>query len=385
MVKRLVHERIKKLAAHFPVVSIIGPRQVGKTTLAKMIKNDLPRETIYLDLENPADQSALTNALAYFIASQDKCIIIDEVQRRPDLFPILRSVIDQHRVPARFLLLGSATPDLMHLSSETLAGRIVYVELTGFNFLEIVSSSSMTAHWLAGGFPEPFLQPEVSIRTEWFNAFIMTYIERDLPALGLNTVSQNLLRFITMVSHSHGQILNKSTFSKSLEVSVPTISNYLNYFELAFLIRLLKPYHMNLKKRLVKSPKVYLRDSGLLHHLQRIDNFDSLFKHPIIGLSWEGYVIEQIISILGNRFEYFYYRTQDGTECDLVITEKYHPLACAEVKYTSTPRMTKSLTTAIQDIKTQQNYIIAPDIPHAYPLSENVSVSSLVDFINKLR
>jgi hypothetical protein len=292
----------------------------------------------------------------------------------------LRSLIDQYRIPCRFILLGSANPSLIKLSSESLAGRIVYTELSPFNFLEIQHQASMTEHWLIGGFPEPFLMTDYEMRNEWFNAFIMTYIERDLPLLGLNTSATSLFRFVTMLSHTHGQIMNKSTFAKSLELSVPTISRYLNYLESAFLIRSLQPFYRQVKKRLVKSPKVYLRDSGLLHHLHKIIDYNRLLGHPLLGHSWEGYVIEQIISILGNQFEYFFYRSQDAAECDLVITEKFQPVACVEVKFTAAPKKTRSLAIAIKDIGTQKNFIIIPDCSEPYPLDEWLIVCGLEHF-----
>ncbi len=380
MIERQLKKRILKLISHFPAVAILGARQVGKTTLAKMLMNELPRENIYLDLENPSDLARLENVLAFFNANQDKCVIIDEVQRKPDLFPVLRSVIDQHRIPARFILLGSANPDLILSSSETLAGRIVYTELSPFNFSEIHHLTSITNHWLKGGFPEPFLMKDEDIWNEWFNSFIMTYIERDLPRWGLITSPQYLLRFVTMLAHTHGQLLNKTNYAKSLEVSIPTISNYIHYLENAFIIRSLQPFFINLKKRLVKSPKVYLRDIGLLHHLLRINDYNTLLGHPVIGRSWEGYVIEQIMSVLGSKFEYFFYRTQDGAECDLIITEKFHPIACVEIKFTEAPKKTKSLTITIQDIGSKNNFIVIPECTSPYPMEENLTVCNLEQF-----
>ena len=384
MIERQLRQRISKLSSHFPVVAVLGPRQVGKTTLSKMIRPDLPKEALYLDLENPADDAKLSEPLPFFELYKDKCVIIDEIQRRADLFPILRSVIDQHRVPCRFLLLGSASPDLVNLSSESLAGRIVYTELTPLNLLEIRNYSSMEEHWLAGGFPEPFLLKDRELQNEWFNSFIMTYVERDLPMLGLRTNAMNVRRFITMLAHSHGQVLNKSTFAKSLELSVPTISHYINYLEHAYLIRCLAPYYTNIKKRLVKSPKLYIRDSGLAHHLLRIISYDQILGHPLLGHSWEGYVIEQIISTSGQQYEYFFYRTQGGAESDLVITEKFAPIACVEVKFTSAPRVTKGLTVAIEDLQTLHNYIIIPKADSPYPVHKNIWVYGLASFLDKM-
>jgi len=384
MIERQLKTRILKLVEHFPAVAILGARQVGKTTLAKMLMSELSKENRYLDLENPADLARLENPLAFFQANQDRCLIIDEIQRKPELFPILRSVIDQHRVPGRLILLGSANPVLIKLSSETLAGRIVYTELTPFHFLEIKKLANITNHWLFGGFPEPFLMTDKNIREEWFNAFIMTYIERDLPLMGLTTSSPSLLRFVTMLSHTHGQILNQSTYAKSLELSVPTIAKYLGYLESAFLIRRLHPFYKQVKKRLVKSPKVYLRDSGLLHHLHKINDYHKLLGHPLIGHSWEGYIIEQIISMLSNRYEYFFYRSQDGAECDLVITEKFNPVACVEIKFAAAPKKTKSITIAVQDIQASKNFVIIPDCSEPYPLDQRIQVCSLEQFFELL-
>jgi len=377
MITRLLEKRILHLAKHFPAIAILGPRQVGKTTLAKILQKKLPKECEYLDLENPIDYLKLSNALQYFKLNQNKCIIVDEVQRMPELFPLLRSMIDSNRVPCRFLLLGSASPDLLKQSSETLAGRIVYTELTPFNFFEIKNRVPLISHWMSGGFPDPFLLKDKILKTEWFSSFIMTYIERDLPLLGLKTSSKNVSRLISMIAHSHGQLLNKSTFSKSLETSVPTIRNYLDYLENAFLIRRLYPFYINIKKRLVKTPKIYLRDSGLLHHILRIDDFDVLSGHPVIGHSWEGYIIEQIISICGNKFEYSFYRTQDGSECDLVLSKSNAPLACIEVKYTSVIKKTRSLSTSMHDLKTEHNFLIIPEDTDPFPLSTNITVCNL--------
>ena len=377
MIQRQLKDRIQKLCGHFPAIAILGARQVGKTTLAKVMMEEMPKDTIYLDLENPSHLSRLENKLAFFNANVDRCIVIDEVQRMPDLFPVLRSVIDQKREPCRFILLGSASPELTHLSSETLAGRIVYTELTPFVYKEIQGQASLQTHWLRGGFPEPFLTNDDEIREEWFNSFIMTYVERELPSLGLSTSSKNLVRFFSMLSHTHGQLLNRTTYAKSLELSVPVISNYLHYLENAFIIRTLQPFHINIKKRLSKTPKVFIRDSGLLHNQLKIMDYNTLLGHPGVGHSWEGYVIEQIISTLGSKYEYFFYRTQDGAECDLVVCEKYIPLACVEVKFTSTPKKTKSLTTAINDIKTEKNFIVIPDCETPYPLDDNLTVCCL--------
>jgi predicted AAA+ superfamily ATPase len=385
MIERQLKNRILSVMEFFPAVAILGPRQSGKTTLAKMVMKNLSRESYYLDLENPLDLARLTDPLAFFRANMEKCIIIDEIQRNPELFPILRSVVDEDRQPGRFILLGSASPELIFLSSESLTGRIVYMELTPFIYCEVKQIKHEHDHWMRGGYPQPFLNDKNEFRKEWFKSFFMTYIERDLRLLGLNANTQNLSRFFFMLAHQSGSILNKSSLSKSLEQNLATITNYLNYFEKAYLVRVLQPWHQNIKKRLVKSPKVYIRDTGLLHYLLGINDFNSLLGNPVIGHSWEGYVIEQIVGCLGDDYRYYYYRTQDGTECDLLITKGIHPICCIEAKFTSSPKMTRSFTTCISDLETRDNFIIIPTCPQSFNLSPNISVCDLENFFSEIK
>jgi len=383
MINRLLSKKIISALKHFPAVAILGVRQCGKTTLSKMLINSVTRECIYIDLENPEDIVMLTDPLSFFKANEDKCIILDEIQRKPDLFPLLRSVIDKKRNPASFIILGSASSELLFMSSETLTGRIVYEELTPFVFPEINNNITIQDHWLYGGFPQPCLIDDAEFRQNWFRSFFTTYVERDFRLLGLNANPDNLSRFFMMLAHSTGNILNKSSFSKSLELNQSTISNYLKYFERAFLIRILPSWHYNLKKRIVKSPKVYIRDSGLLHYLLRIKNFNSLLGHYVLGNSWEGYVIEQIIICLGNSFDYYFYRTQDGTECDLVITDNLKPINCIEIKFTSTPKRTRGFLTAINDLNTEKNYLIIPECRQPYQIDNKITVCDLLQFLNE--
>jgi len=383
MVERLLKNRLLSVIEFFPAVAILGSRQAGKTTLAKMVMNFLHRESFYLDLENPLDRSRLTNPLAFFSANKEKCIIIDEIQRNPELFPILRSVIDEDRKPGRFILLGSASPELLFISSESLTGRIVYLELTPFLFCEIKKLKQDNDHWIRGGYPQPFLSDNSNFRKEWFKSFLTTYIERDLRLLGLNANTQNLSRFFIMLAHQSGSILNRSSLSKSLELNLATISNYLSYFEKGYLVRVLQPWYQNIKKRLVKSPKVYIRDTGLLHYLLGINDYNSVLVNPIVGHSWEGYVIEQVIGCLGDEYGYYYYRTQDGTECDLLIINGIRPVCCIEAKFSSEPRMTRSFTTCISDLGTKNNFIVIPNCLHSFNISENITVSDLEGFFKE--
>lgn len=383
MIQRQQKTYISELLKHFPAVAILGPRQVGKTTLAKELMRKLKTPSVYLDLELRNDYQRLSYPESYFEKNKDKCIVIDEIQRVPELFPVLRGIIDKFKKNGRFILLGSASPDLLKNSSETLAGRIVYNELSGLNFPELKKKFSLSHHWLRGGFPKPVLTKNPEIAEEWYRSFIRTYVERDLPNLGLTPNPALLSRLFSMLSHSHGQIWNASLFAKSLGISVPTVSLYADYFENAFLIRKLRPFYTNAKKRLVKSPKIYIRDSGLLHHLHRISSTDNLLGHPLLGFSWEGYVIEQIISVSENKYEYYFYRTQDQTECDLIIARGNKPLASIEIKY-GIPEKTKSFTTAIQDLKTTKNYIIIPKSDETYPLDKNITVCGLKQFLSEI-
>lgn len=383
MINRILESRIILGLKNFPAAAILGPRQAGKTTLAKMIKDRLPGDSFYLDLENPDDQALLTEPFKFLQVNTDKCVIIDEIQRRPDLFPILRTVIDQDRRPGRYIVLGSASPELLFMSSETLTGRIIYTELTPFLFGEIKNLKALNEHWLHGGFPEPFLIDDENFRYEWYRSFFLTYIERDFRILGLGALPSNLSRFFSMLAHIHGNVLNKSMLSKSLSLNQLTINNYLDYFRNAFLIRELPSWHFNIGKRLVKSPKVYIRDSGLLHYLLKIKNYNELLGHPVVGSSWEGYVIEQIISSLGERFDYYYYRTQDGTEADLILVEGNQTFATIEIKLSSSPKLTRGFLTAVKDLESEKNYIIVPEIRQAYSLSDKVEVVDLEKFLEQ--
>jgi predicted AAA+ superfamily ATPase len=324
----------------------------------------------------------LSEPALYFEKNEDACIIIDEVQRVPELFPILRSVIDKKRIPARFILTGSASPELIRDSSESLAGRIAYKELTPFNYVEICDHKLSGLHWFRGGFPLSFLAPSDRISITWINNFIQTYIERDLPLLGLQAAPTFLRNLWLMLANIHGNVMNMELLSKSLEVTGPTIKKYIHFLAEAYLIRILPSFHVNIKKRIVKSPKIYIRDTGILHQLLGISNFDMLEGHPMKGNSWEGYVIEQISLHVQNHYEMFFYRTHQGAECDLVLTIANKPEIAVEIKYTSAPRVSKGLKTSIEDLGSQRNYIICLS-EEEYPIAENIIACSMDTFINK--
>lgn len=372
-----------ELINQFPVVGIIGPRQVGKTTLARHLMNQIDKVCIYLDLELPEDQSKLTDPQLYLEHHLDKCIILDEIQQIPHLFPVLRGLIDKHRVAARYVILGSASPDLLKQSSETLAGRIVYKELPTLNLTEISDHADIYLHWFRGGFPEAFLSRDAGYYRNWMRSFVQTYLERDLPFLGLSVNPILMRRFWTMLGHFHGGIWNASTFARSLGITIPTVNRYIEFLEAAFIINRLQPFTLNLKKRLVKSPKIYVRDSGILHYLTGILSFENLQGHALIGNSWEGYVIEQIKQIVPGEVDLYYYRTHNGTESDLVLVRGNKPLACIEIKYTAAPKLSKGIQIAIEDLGTEANFIIVPQ-SETYPIGKNIMVCSLFNFLTKL-
>lgn len=379
MITRISEKRINDLLNGFPCVAIIGPRQVGKTTLAKQISKGFT-SSIYLDLELQKDFTKLDDSETYLGQFEDHLVIIDEVQRKKDLFPVLRALIDQNRKPGRFLLLGSASPDLLRNSSESLAGRIAYHELTTFLLPEVFPEFRIEELWMNGGFPYPFLH--LKYWSDWMNNFIKTYLERDLPALGFPADTITGQHLWTMLAHYHGNLVNYAEIGKSLDLSIHTVKKYMHFLEYAFLIRTLQPYFLNSKKRLVKSPKVYIRDSGIMHFLMGIETWDQLLGHPKKGASWEGFVIEHIISLLPVNRKVFFYRTHDGAELDLVITKGVRPVAGIEIKLGSDVRPSRGNTEAVNTLKTKHNFIIVKD-EEDYTLSENFRICGLRIFLEK--
>lgn len=373
---------IKELLQLFPVVGIIGPRQVGKTTLAKKLGKAIDKPALYLDLESQQDLAKISEPELYFQQHSDKCIILDEIQRTPEFFPPIRGLIDKQRTPGRFLILGSASPQLLQESSESLAGRIAYKELTPFNLLEVGSQYKLQQHWFRGGFPESLLASSDRNSRLWLQNFIQTYIERDLPLLGFAPSPTMSRKLWSMLSHYQGGIWNANTFANSLGITAPTVNRYIDFLEEAFLIYRLQPFFINIKKRLVKSPKIYIRDTGILHTLTGIENFDSLQGHVGIGTSWEGYVIEQIKQQLQNGIEIYYYRTHAGAESDLVITKNGNPVSCIEIKYSNAPKLSRGFQVVIDDLNTKKNYIIIPE-GERFHIRKDIEVCPIYDFISE--
>jgi len=347
---------IAKLLQRHPVVGIVGARQVGKTTLARMVVARKKGPYAYFDLENPEDLARLADPM---LALKDLkgLVVIDEIQQHPDLFSVLRVLVDRPKSNTRFLVLGSASPDLLRQSSETLAGRIIYHELGGFTLGE-VGVHNQKRLWLRGGFPRSYLARSHIESDEWRKGFIRTFLERDLPQLGITIRSTTLRRFWTMLAHYHGQILNTSEFSRSFGVADTTVRNYLDLMSSALVIRQLLPWRENIAKRQVKAPKIYIADSGILHALLNIKTIMDLEGHPKVGASWEGFLLSQVVRHLGVSAEdCFFWATHGGAELDLFIVRGQKRLGF-EFKRTSAPKITTSMRSALADLKLQSLDII---------------------------
>ena len=322
-----------------PALALLVPRQCGKTTLARSLGAGIPG-AVYLDLERPSDLRRLSDPELYLGSLSDQLVVLDEIQRVPNLFPVLRSLVDENRRPGRFLLLGSASRDLLRQSSESLAGRIRYRELTPFTLPELADESiPMELHWLRGGFPQCLLATSDDSSLRWRQEFLRTFLERDVPSFGVEVRPPLFERFVKMLAHLHGQILNWSRLAESAAVSVPTAKHYVELLEKSFLVRLLPPHEVIVGKRLVKSPNVWWRDAGLLHALLEIERFDDLQGHPVLGASWEGYSMEEILRA-APRAQPTFYRTQSGTELDLVLTQGSRQMV-VEFKRSSAPEPAK--------------------------------------------
>jgi hypothetical protein len=383
MIDRELHARqITGLLKRFPVVAILGARQVGKTTLAASIVPTLSDRIRRFDLENPSDLARLADPM---LALQEPkgLVVLDEVQRRPELFPVLRVLADRKPVRTRFLVLGSAAPDLLRQSSESLAGRIAYYELPGLAVRE-VGFQHADRLWVRGGFPKAFLARSDRESMEWRQAFIRTFLERDLPALGVNIAADTMRRFWSMLAHHHAQLWNASEIGRSFGVADTTVRSYLDKLTDALVVRQLKPWHENLGKRQVKSPKIFIRDSGLLHALLNLSTKRDIEGHPKLGASWEGFVIDQLVHQLGViPEETFHWRTHQGAELDLLVVRGGLRLGF-EVKRTVAPTLTPSMRSAMHDLKLKSLTVVhAGD--QTFPLSKQVQAVAFRDVLNAIR
>lgn len=359
MIRKRFLDDIKKQFKAQPICGILGPRQVGKTTLARAFaETNYPGDAHFFDLENPADlTSLLTNPMATLADLPHKLIVIDEIQNRPDLFPILRVLADRPGSTQLFLILGSASLDLIRQSSETLAGRIGYIELPPFSLAEIDTPARL---WLRGGFPRSYLADDDQTSLIWRNNYITTFLERDIPALGFNIPALQLRRFWLMLSHWHGQIFNGSEIGKSMGISDHTARRYLDILAGTFMIRILPPWFENLKKRQIKSPKIYFRDSGILHALTGIATMSELTTYPRLGSFWEGFALEEVIRALqATTEECYFWGTHREAELDLLIVKQGKRFGF-EFKYTDRPQATKSMHTALEDLKLDHLILVYP-------------------------
>lgn len=382
MLTRTITDQLLKSLTFFPAAGLVGPRQVGKTTLAKQLQQLLNKPTVYIDLELDSDRFRLSRAEWFLEQHLDKCVIIDEVQRMPELFPLLRALIDRKREPARFVLLGSASPDFLRQSSESLAGRIAYFELTPFTINEVRTRMPMSEHWLRGGFPDACLAPDLSFTWDWHRQFIQSFIERDLSILGIEVNPVLFDRMLRMLGHVHAGQQNISELSNSLAISAPTVARYLDVLEGSFLITRLQPWFVNIGKRLTKSPKIFIRDSGLLHYLLHVLDFEQLQVNPRIGASWEGYVIEEIRRALAGRGQLFYYRTQGGAEVDLLIKTPSGRTICLEIKYDVNPTPSRGFYQSLEDLKPDAQFVVVPK-GEAWFYNNDLKIIGLLEFLEQ--
>ncbi len=385
MIDRRLRPRLLSLIEDYPAVALLGPRQVGKTTLALDIANDI--ESIYLDLESAADRAKLSDPELYLADHEDKLVILDEIHRVPELFQSLRGLIDRGRRKGkrarRFLLLGSASMDLLQQSGETLAGRIAYLELASIDVLE-VARDVHDKLWIRGGFPDSFLAADDGRSLAWRQNFIRTYLERDVPQLGPRIPAETLRRFWMMLAHTQGGLLNAASLARGLAVDGKTIARYLDLMVDLLLVRRLTPWHRNIGKRLVKSPRIYVRDSGVVHALLGLGSKEDVLGHPVAGLTWEGFVIENIINTAPESTVASFYRASGGAEIDLIVTLPGRRPWVIEIKRSLEPKLTKGFYHACADVKPEAKYVVYPGAEQ-FSLSNDVSAINVVDLACRIK
>jgi predicted AAA+ superfamily ATPase len=376
LARNQILQEIKTALERNRVVALIGPRQCGKTTLARQIVS--PDSANYFDLENPVSLTLLDEPMTA-LQGLKGTVVIDEIQRRPELFPILRVLSDRDPLPARFLILGSASPALLRQSSESLAGRITIVQMSGFGLNE-VGLENQGQHWLRGGFPLSFLAETDKLSLEWRRDFVSTFLERDVPQFGVKILSTSLFRFWSVLAHYHGQIWNAAEAARTLNINESTARRYLDLLQDLFMVRQLQPWFSNLGKRQVKSPKIYFRDNGLLHYLLGIKSEGELNLHPRMGASWEGYVIEEIIKST-KPDEVYFWATHSGAELDLLLIKDNKRIG-VECKRADAPKMTPSMRTAMTDLELNKLIVVYPGI-QPYTLAEGISVLPLSTMVSE--
>jgi len=387
MIHRRLEAQIKEALKRSPSVALMGPRQVGKTTIALNITETTP--AIYLDLENRIDLQKVQDIEAFHSENSDKLIILDEVQRLPEIFAPLRGIIDRERRKGnragQFLFLGSASIDLLQQSGESLAGRIAYMELHPVDALEYTKGNPDTLNtlWVRGGFPESLLSESEQNSLDWRQDFIKTYLERDIPQLGPRIPAETLERFWTMLAHNQGTVLNAAHLGRNLDVSGVTIGRYLDLMTDLLLVRRLKPWTVNVGKRLIKSPKIYVRDSGITHALLNIPNYNNLLGHPVVGGSWEGFVIENIMAVAPSRVQPYYYGTPRGAEIDLVLEFPGGTKWAIEIKRNSAPSISKGFYAGCEDVKPDKRFVVYSG-SDSFPMGEDITAISLPNLMQEL-
>ena len=381
---RQAQSKLLEWLTFFPAVGLIGPRQVGKTSLALKLGEAIGRPYTYLDLERLQDLRKIDTGETFFDTVADKLVILDEVQLVDGLFPMLRGIIDRDRRPGRFLLLGSASPTILRTGGESLAGRITYHELSGITFSESSDTVSLIDRWIQGGFPDALLAPTLQLSQQWREGFIQTYLNRDLPALGLRADPLLLSRMLKMLAHNNGGLENARKMSNALDIDVRTLNRYVRFFEESYLLRKLPPYHVNVGKRLVKSSKVYIRDTGILHSLLGINDAEDLASRIERGESWESLCIEEIAACLAPIDGLYFYRTSEGAEIDALVIKSGKPPIAFEFKTSTAPKLSKGFYNACEDINAVERYVIAP-VEEAYVGVKGVKVITLSDVAQVLK
>lgn len=386
MIERRLHQHLHSLLQSNSAVALVGPRQIGKTTLALKVTDSI--KGVYRDLEDPRDADQVRDIILFADQYPDQLIILDEIQRLPDLFAPLRVIIDQRRRTGQpygqFLFLGSASLDLLGQTSESLAGRVAHAELTGIDVLELEKiEQSLDALWLRGGFPESLLSLSDNTSIQWRGDLIRSYLERDIPQFGFRIAAETLRRFWTMLAHHQGGLLNAAQLAASLGVSGQSIARYMDILVDLLLVRRLQPWFTNVGKRLVKSPKIYIRDSGILHALLGLSSKEQMLSHPILGASWEGFVIENLINVCKGYQPYFY-RTSAGAEIDLILVRGGKPVVAIEVKRASAPKLKKGFYLACSDLEITNKYLVYPG-KRSYKLPGNIQVVPLLELMRILQ
>ena len=391
MVRRILQKSLTNALNTMPVVALLGPRQVGKTTLALEFAKSTRKKTAYLDLELDTDQAKLSDPEAYLRRFPNTLLIIDEIQRQPELFRLLRGLVDVRKrtgeKAGQFLLLGSASRDLIQHSSETLAGRVRFLELGPLSVLEMSQTDPLGFNfeklWFRGGFPESYLADTDDESWEWRSDFISSYVERDIPLMGPQVSAVTMRRLWSMLAHHHAQQVNLSQLGKSLGVNYKTVKNYIDTLTDFYMVRQIQPWAGTTKKRLVKAPKIYLRDTGLMHRLLNIADFETLLGHPSIGSSWEGFIVENIINHLSDKWRYSYYRTSAQAEVDLVLEGPRQEVWAIEIKRSIAPHVRKGFHIASQDVHATKRFVIYPG-SERFPLAREIEALSIVQFLQLL-